>query len=87
MNNKCFYCDSISNVIPHFKYQINKTTLELYGRYYLESMTNTVHACNECASRVERWTEIQFCDAMNINPASVSGKIIKKQLEERGCCQ
>lgn len=68
-----------------FKYAPNDFNIKAYGAL-LENPNNLIKVCANCSSKVDRWTEVQFCDAMGINPVSVAGKIIKRQFEQRGCC-
>ena len=68
-----------------FKYAPNDFNIKAYGAL-LENPNNLIKVCTSCSSKVDRWTEVQFCDAMGINPVSVAGKIIKRQFEQSGCC-
>ena len=84
---KCYFCHSYIEVKTSFKFSKNQKHLELYGEL-LNSEFNIEKICSDCelAHPLTRWTEVQFCDALNIEPVSVEGKIIFKQLNQKGCC-
>ena len=82
----CEVCNKdVDETYEVFKYRPNDFNIRAYG-HLLENPTNLKIACLKCAPTVERWSEVQFCDAMGINPVSVAGKIIKRQFEQGGCC-
>jgi len=73
------------DVASFYHYKKSDFSIKAYGSM-LENPTNNQKLCQQCRESAEHWTEVQFCDAMGINPVSVAGKIIKKQFEQVGCC-
>lgn len=84
--SKCFYCESKNNLKFQERYKITDKSTQDYSLELLLSETNTICVCTYCKDKFKPWTEVEFCDAMGINPVSVVGKIIKKQMEQKGCC-
>jgi len=52
-----------------------------------ESEINTEHLCPDCIHKKTKWSELEFCNAMDIYPISqVGNEIIYKQYNQRSCC-
>ena len=81
-------CDSCKKDLllsDFYKYQKTEFSIKAYGPL-LDNPTNKKILCNKCLPNEQKWTEVQFCDAMGIEPVSIAGKLIKRQFEHRGCC-
>ena len=82
----CEFCKKdVQETFEVFKYGPNSFNIKAYGSL-LENPTNLVKACEKCVFKIDKWTEVQFCDAMGIEPVSIAGKLIKRQFEQDGCC-
>jgi hypothetical protein len=81
---ECSFCRANENVLPNLIYKRNSYN-SCYGDL-LDKEENKIYTCSKCISKISHWTEVQFCDAIGIEPMTVAGKIIKKQIFNGGCC-
>jgi len=83
---KCELCDDISgNLEMHHKFSQTRLNKLLYGQM-IHDLRNIAWICSDChkTKPIPKFTEVEFCQALGIEPRGKLAKLIWDRLKNDG---
>lgn len=82
---RCFLCGATNKIQIHHKFSQTKLNKKLYGDL-IHHYRNTIFLCADCHlnKAIPKFTEKEFCNALQIEPKSKSEKFKKIIDKKRG---